>query len=127
MPRKRLVLVFIRLTLVCHAAQILKDSINERVDPCEDFYEYACGGWAKYKSSLPEDEPWYFIQKAQKELIIKAIGTFFTLYFVLQSYSEYSTAFLDLLKANIHPDDLSTVKLSKRYYHNCIDQGKHYS
>lgn len=35
------------------AAAIL-NNINENVEPCENFYEFACGGWLK-KQLIPDD------------------------------------------------------------------------
>ena len=39
------------------AAQIL-DSIDQTVDPCEDFFQFACGDWNR-KHIIPEDKSGY--------------------------------------------------------------------
>ncbi|GFQ78568.1 endothelin-converting enzyme homolog [Trichonephila clavata] len=37
------------------AAATILNSLDQTVDPCEDFYRYACGGWTK-SNPLPEDK-----------------------------------------------------------------------
>ena len=38
----------------CHTvSQYVKSCMNEKVDPCEDFFNYACGGWIK-KNPIPK-------------------------------------------------------------------------
>ena len=38
---------------VAHAAHLLK-SMNPNVNPCDDFYQYACGGWIK-NNPIPDE------------------------------------------------------------------------
>ena len=35
-------------------ANYLLDSIDDTIDPCEDFYHFACGTWLK-TARIPED------------------------------------------------------------------------
>lgn len=34
-------------------ASSIIDSLDENVDPCDDFYKFACGGWI-HKNPLPD-------------------------------------------------------------------------
>ena len=42
----------------CIVAARLLDAIDPTVDPCEDFFEYACGTWNK-KNLIPDDHANY--------------------------------------------------------------------
>ncbi|KAG7258603.1 hypothetical protein CRUP_029489 [Coryphaenoides rupestris] len=37
------------------AGRIL-EAMDRQTDPCQDFYQYACGGWTR-KNPLPDDRP----------------------------------------------------------------------
>jgi hypothetical protein len=43
-------------TTVCQTAgKSIRDSIDSTVDPCDDFYAFACGGWMA-KNTIPSDK-----------------------------------------------------------------------
>ena len=43
-------------TPICkQSAKYIVDGLNASVDPCDDFYEYACGGW-RSKHTIPDSK-----------------------------------------------------------------------
>uniref|UniRef100_T1IL64 Endothelin-converting enzyme 1 n=1 Tax=Strigamia maritima TaxID=126957 RepID=T1IL64_STRMM len=83
------------------AAQILLDSMNFTINPCEDFYTFTCDGW-RNKHKLPEDKGRFSAFDALDE--------------------EISHLLRDLLLTPITKDEPSAVAKVKNMYKSCINQ-----
>ena len=79
-------------------------AIDESVDPCEDFYHYACGTWIK-NFTLPADKALYNRQTDGLEL-----STQTTLSSVLEAYS----------KGDYHTPSKNSAKLGA-FYSSCMN------
>ncbi|WWC60905.1 uncharacterized protein I303_103481 [Kwoniella dejecticola CBS 10117] len=82
-------------------------SLNQSVDPCDDFYEFATGGWAA-SHSIPADRGLYGafneVNDNNKKILVK----------VLESISS------DKPKKDANADEHNLAKL-KAVYQSCID------
>ncbi|CAB3998205.1 endothelin-converting enzyme 1-like [Paramuricea clavata] len=91
------------LTRACvQAANELSKSLNDRVNPCDDFYQYACGAWER-DTSIPIGSPKFtsFHRIAQKnQLILKRI----------------------LDRGGLQTHKSSAVRNVATYYTSCLDQ-----
>lgn len=84
------------------ASRIL-DSLNKDVDPCQDFYEFACGGWIK-KNPVPEwATSWDQLAKLREQLVMDL---------------------RELLEAEDEEGLPTSVVKAKALYRTCINIGK---
>ncbi|XP_039304959.1 endothelin-converting enzyme 1 [Solenopsis invicta] len=81
-------------------ARILSEGMDKSVDPCDDFYEYACGKWPKY-NPIPEGmNSWNMLDRAQVN-VAKQIK--------------------EIFDEGPKDDDLYAIKLAKKWYAACMD------
>jgi len=55
------------------AASTLLQALDDSVDPCNDFYQYACGGWIKANTIPPGESRWdtFGVLRRKNQLVIK--------------------------------------------------------
>lgn len=51
---------------------MIKESLDPTVDPCTDFYSYACGGWLK-KTKIPKTKSSYGSFNALNDVLLKTL------------------------------------------------------
>ena len=88
-------------TAQCHEiAKQIQQSIDTTADPCEDFYQYACGSWGK-NNPVPEgmdswSQHYISLDKTQKRI-------------------------KELLEEEISSTDILPVRMVKEFYRSCMD------
>ncbi|RWR99900.1 endothelin-converting enzyme 1-like isoform X1, partial [Dinothrombium tinctorium] len=50
--------LYVMFTLKINKAKTLYSNLNLSADPCEDFYEFSCGGWIANIPRTPDEHLW---------------------------------------------------------------------
>ena len=84
-------------------AHTLKQNLNSEVDPCEDFYSFACGHFAEH-NPLPEDE----ISIGHTEKAIDRV----------------QDLLMKSLSVDGPKDEARPLKFARQFYQKCADKGE---
>lgn len=85
------------------AASALIENMDPSVDPCQDFYQFACGGFVE-KVKIPDDRS----SKSQFGVIDEKL----------------TEQLRDILESEDMPDDSKVVKQAKDHFKACMDLEK---
>ncbi|KAK7866898.1 hypothetical protein R5R35_001640 [Gryllus longicercus] len=98
-PQLRSAQVCLSQDCILSAARILQ-SLDRSAQPCEDFYQFACGGWIR-RNPVPESQSsWDQFRVLRGDLLVQL---------------------RELLEAKGSDDDLQPVKQARALYRTCMD------
>nr|CAD7408507.1 unnamed protein product [Timema poppensis] len=84
------------------SASRIFESVNKEVNPCEDFYEFACGGWIKSHPVPETQSSWDQFWSLREALLLDL---------------------RELLEEPGSEDEINPVKQARALYRTCLDQG----
>jgi len=84
------------------AARVI-DAMDRSVDPCEDFYSFACGGWIN-KHPIPQSQGFWDQLSLVREELLENLRV--------------------LLEEPDKETDFKQVKMARAFYKICMDAGK---
>lgn len=103
---------------VCNTRQCVQTSarimsyLNTEVDPCEDFYEYSCGGWID-QHTIPKEKPNWDIFEVLIDNNNKLIKNIFTTYMdnkALRNEDQTVNKLITLYESCVNTDSLDSLK-----------------
>lgn len=90
-------------TICAHEATIMKRYLDERIQPCENFFEFACGGFVR-NTVLPEDKGVYHSFGQIQDKVNEQLNS--------------------VLNEAEHPHEPNAFKLAKIFQKSCMNQNR---
>ncbi|KAJ8664822.1 hypothetical protein QAD02_006484 [Eretmocerus hayati] len=85
------------------AATIINNAMDKTVDPCDNFYNYACGGW-EFNYPLPnEGKVWNLEEMTEENAMLEV---------------------KEILEGEDKDDDITPLKYERMIYKSCMDTDK---
>lgn len=86
-----------------HASSVMLKNMKQALDPCDDFYEYACGSFAD-ELGVPDEKATINTFNTMKERVLEFIN--------------------GLVFDEVKPDEERNFELSRIFYKSCEEVGK---
>ncbi len=103
----------------------LADAMDATVDPCHDFFQYACGGWIK-KNPIPTSKSgWSQFDMMNRKLVTTLKGE---LEILISNFNLFVTEIsilkcIDILTQKNVDTDPTPLKFSREMYADCMNKG----
>lgn len=76
--------------------------LDEAIDPCEDFYLFACGSFIN-QTTIPDDKTTFDVTTFLEDRLNKELS--------------------EILNTSVKSEDIKPIVYSKRLYHACMNEG----
>ncbi|XP_033097749.1 membrane metallo-endopeptidase-like 1 isoform X4 [Anneissia japonica] len=79
----------------------LISNMNPEIDPCDNFFEFSCGGWER-RYAIPEDQSSYSAFSVLRE--------------------EVQLVLRDILSQDVNPEEPDSFRKARDFYKSCMDE-----
>ncbi|KOX80630.1 Membrane metallo-endopeptidase-like 1 [Melipona quadrifasciata] len=86
--------------LVSYMSKKIQQNRDTTADPCENFYQYACGSWSRH-NPIPDNE----VEWSEDHIIIE----------------KTNRRIRELLEEHDSPTDIPPVKMARKFYRSCMN------